>query len=153
MQINNKFLHRVLSDVISYEILRFVDPCIRDSKGSLICYNRFGLYSYEHYINMDENPESILSRKFQTIVREFIKDNNLVLTNSEDCVYYNRTVDWYVKIFDVNYVITETQADEYHSIFQKSNTVKAAKYLSQILSIPLSTAYEFAKKNRYLKLI
>lgn len=153
MKIERKYLHGLLSDALSQGVLGYgyVDVAGRGPNGEVWCINRFGWYDYRDYINLDISPENALSRKFLNIINQFIKDNNIILTesnsSSDGLIEYNS----YVSINDTKYVISDEQQRKYQELIQNTNSIKAAKYLSEIFSLPLSVTYEFTKKNRYLK--
>ena len=139
MKLRKEYLHRVLADALSYELLRYVDMW----RGNGVSP---GWHSYDVRITFDD-LEARLSRKFIGNIREFLKENELSLIEPEETDYnYNE----HIEIDNVSYVITEEQLDEYHKIMQESNTIHAAKYLSSIFSLPLSVTYPFAKKNRHI---
>ena len=140
MILHRKYLHRILSDALSYELINYVDL----TRG--ICCG--GLVGYDVLIKAD-NLEARLSRKFIDHIRDFLKQNELSLAGPEQTDY---NYDEHIEIDDVSYVITEDQLDEYHKIMQDSNAIHAAKYLSVIFSLPLSVTYPFAKKNRHIDL-
>lgn len=139
MKLNKEYLHRVLADALSYELLRYVDMW----RGNGVSP---GCHGYDVRIKFDD-LEARLSRKFIGNIREFLKANELSLIEPEETDYnYNE----HIEIDNVPYVITEDQLDEYHKIMQDSNTIHAAKYLSSIFSLPLSVTYPFAKQNRHI---
>jgi hypothetical protein len=124
-------------------VLGYVDVAGRPAQGR----------DYEDYIKLDIYPENALSRKFLEVVREFIKNNDIILTESN--LPSDRLVDYncYVMVDDVKYVITYEQQDRYYDLLQNANAIKAAKFLSEIFELPLCVTYEFTKKNRYLTIV
>lgn len=139
MILHREYLHRILADALSYELINHVDL----TRGGVCCG---GLVGYDVLIKGD-NLEARLSRKFIGHIRDFLKENELSLVEPEQTDYnYNE----HIEIDDVPYVITEDQLDEYHKIMQDSNTIHVAKYLSEIFSLPLSVTYPFAKQNRHI---
>jgi hypothetical protein len=140
MKLRKEYLHRILSDALSYEIIRYVDMTCGGAHSG-------GIHGYDVRIKFDD-LEARLARKFIGNIREFLKDNELSLIEPERTDYnYNERVE----IDDVPYVITEDQLYEYRRLMQESNAINAAKYLSKIFSLPLSVTYPFAKNNTQLK--
>jgi len=109
--------------------------------------------SFEDFLMNSVSIDADICRKFTDCVKDFINDNDI--TFPVICLGMPEPEDTnvYILIDSVRYTVDDEQQYQYHSIIKNYNAAKAAKYLSQILAIPLSTAYEFAKKNRYLKLI
>lgn len=140
MILRKQYLHRILSDALSYELTRYVDMTCGGAHSG-------GLHGYDVRIKFDD-LEARLARKFIGNIRQFLEDNELTLIEPEGTHYnYNE----HIEIDNVPYVITENQLYEYHKIMQESNTIHAAKYLSSIFSLPLSVTYPFAKNNKQLK--
>lgn len=157
MKVERKYLHGLLKDALSEGVLGYVDPVLygpAHDGGGPYCHNRFGWYDYKDYIKLDDSPENMLSRKFLEVVRQFIKDNDIIFIASTDNEsYVPIEYDVYIVIDDVKYVITDEQQNNYYDLLQNANAIRAAKYLSEIFALPLCVTYEFTKKNRYLTIV